>query len=91
MRGTVLKDLKLIQNAEALSPGSQRNFHHPLWLILSNPDATLDELYGYMHQLHPEIEKRLFNVDPTTALKTRKPLKNRNVIHRIMMRGDLDA
>ena len=48
MRGTVLKDLKLIQHAEDLKPGTQRIFHHPLWLILGNPDASLNEIYDYM-------------------------------------------
>lgn len=91
MRGTVLKDLKLIQHAETLAPGSQRVFNHPLWLILSNPNASLNEIYDYMQLLHPDIERRLFKVDSKTALKTRKKVRSLTTIYRIIMRGDLDA
>lgn len=91
MRGSVIRDRKLIDHIEERVPGSRRLFDHPLWLILEHPDACLEELHTMMQQLHPDLEKRLFKVDERSAIRIRKAVRNKHEMHRIAIRGDLDA
>lgn len=87
---TKVRDAKFINDIENLLPGTKRILNHPLWKIFLNPNATLDELYGYMKDFPIDLQKQLFKIDKQTNVFQRVKIKAIAVDY-ISKRNDLDA
>lgn len=89
--GDPIKKTEFIDALDSVYEGSKYILTHPLWLILANPRASLNEIYQYMQMLHPDIQRYLFNFDAITAKAVRKQPKRHDDMSRVVLRGDLDA
>lgn len=87
----VITKANFIDALNAEYKGTKRLLEHPLWIILSNPEASLEEVYQCMRLLHPNIQRHLFNFDEITGEPLRKKLRKPHDIYKITARGDLDA
>lgn len=53
-------------------PGTEKIFTLPLWRILANPEASIEEVYEYMELLEADIRNHLFRPSKKTKLERRK-------------------
>gem|GEM_PF-1279948 len=90
-KGVQIKDSALIQDVENDLPGTKRLLFHPLWNILKNPNATLDEIVLYMDGLDLEMKGKLFRVDPISKISVRKDLDSYGSIYYVAKDNSLDA
>lgn len=91
LEGTPLKDHALVKLLGKKIEGSAQIFFHLIWEVLSNPEATIEEIYGYMETLSPNIKHHLFITDRNTGKPVRKLIRTKQDIYRISMHGGLDA
>lgn len=91
LRGTPIKGSRLINAIEPIVNGSKRIFQHPIWLILKNPEATLEEVHAYMKNLPATFQNKLFKTDKKSMASVRRVVNNKQDICRVSMIGNLDA
>jgi hypothetical protein len=90
-KGVQVKDSKLIEDVENNLPGTKRLLFHPLWDILKNPDATLDDILLYMDKLDLDLKGKLFSVDSFSKKSVRKKLDSCGQIYYVAKENSLDA
>jgi hypothetical protein len=86
-----MKNKKFIRRASKELPGTELILNHPLWLILKNPRASIEEIHNLMKLLDPKLQLRLFSKDKKTGIYNR--IRSQNTIHilRISLDNNLDA
>lgn len=89
-KGVPVRDSEIIIRAENLCPGTQRIILHVLWEIIERPITSLDEIYAYMQKLDIDCIQRLFDIEISTNVVSRKKLR-KEAIYRIMMKNNIDA
>jgi len=93
-RGAIcIKDQKLIDRIEEDEQyqGCKYILNHPLWLILENPNATIETVREYMRKLPPNIQTRLFKLNKSSNQYERCFWRKSGQLSRISMLNDLDA
>lgn len=90
-KGVPIRDRKIIAQVESIIPGTERILTHPLWDILTNPDASQLEIFRYMERLEFNLRKKLFESDKKTNLLIRKKLRSPSQIYYIALENNLDA
>ncbi len=87
---TRVRDEKFISLIEGILPGTKKILTHPLWKIMENSEASLNEIYDYMEELPLQLKQILFNYKNNAGLPERKRIKSKNVYY-ISKQNDLDA
>jgi len=87
---TKVRDVKFINKIEDLLPGTKKILSHPVWNILSNPEASLFELYSYMRAFPIDMQTKLFKVEKETNNYQRIKIKSITVDY-LSKRNNLDA
>lgn len=87
------KDQKLIQKIESNEKfkGAKYLLEHPLWLILENPECSLEALHQYMHLLPPNIQNCLFKPSKGTGIFERCDWSTTAQFSHISKLNNLDA
>jgi len=90
---TRIQDQKLIHKIENNEKfqGAKYLLDHPLWLILENPECSLEALHQYMYLLPPNIQNRLFKPNKNTGIYKRCYWSKTEQFSRISMLNNLDA
>ena len=88
-----IKKLEIIESFEKIELyiGCKKVLDNPLWLILDNPLATLDDIHGLMQLLPADIKQRLFSYNKNTAVYERKKWSSTRHFSRIGRQNNLDA
>lgn len=90
-RGVQITDKTFIEQVENYLPGTKKLLFHPLWDILKNPDANLDEILQYMDRLDFDLKRKIFKVDSQSRLLVRKKLTSFSQIYYVAKENSLDA
>jgi len=90
---TCIKDQQLIDRIEKVEQyqGGKYILNHPLWLMLENPNATLEVVRDLMHKLPPNIQARLFKLNKSTNQYERNFWTTSAQFSRVSMNNNLDA
>lgn len=88
---SISRNKSMIDAVENELPGTRRILEHPLWPVINNPSAGLDELMSYIDRLDLDIVRRLVKTDKITGEKIRKNIKSTDQLYRISLHGNLDA
>lgn len=90
-KGGGIRDKKFIDLVESHVPGTKKILLHPLWDILKNPDASLEDIFAYMNRLDFDLRKKLFTTHQISKALVRKPLRQFSQIDYVALGNDLDA
>lgn len=91
--GCRIKDKNLIEEIDKykIYAGCNILLVHPVWLILENPEATLEQTRGYMRQLDPDTQSRLFKKNKKNGVLERKVWKTYEPFSWVGKNNNLDA
>lgn len=85
------RNREMIDVIEARLPGTRRILEHPLWLILENPEASLEELEHYLSLLDLALLSKVLRTDKSAGNRVWKIWKKTSQFYRIAMHNNLDA
>jgi len=87
------KNQRLIQKIENNKKyqGAKYLLNHPLWLILENPNATIEQTRKYMRQLDPDTQNRLFKKNKMNGVLERNIWKTYEPFSWVGKNNNLDA